>query len=69
VQSWLVLHINHDYLIFNISNLKVNVDEVNVYKIAMINVSLVNKYKNDMASNIINQYLINKCLQLPFNCS
>jgi nicotinamide riboside transporter PnuC len=23
----------------------------------MINVSLVNKYKNDMASNIINQYL------------
>ena len=40
------------------SNLKVNVDEVNVYKIEMINVSLVNKYKNDMASNIINQYLV-----------
>jgi hypothetical protein len=70
VQSWLVLHIINDYLIFNISNLKVNIDEVNVCKMAMINMSLVNKYLNDIAFNITNQLLnSNKCLQLPFNCS
>jgi hypothetical protein len=33
-----------DYLIFNVSNLTVNIDEINVCKMAMINMSLVNKY-------------------------
>jgi hypothetical protein len=58
VQSWLVLMQINDYLIFNIRSLKVNIDEVNAHKMAMVNTSLVNRYKNDMASNVINQYLV-----------
>jgi hypothetical protein len=58
VQSWLVLIQINDYLIFNIRSLKVNIDEVNAHKMAMVNTSLVNRYKNDMASNVINQYLV-----------
>ena len=47
-----------DYLIFNVSNLTVNIDEINVCKMAMINMSLVNKYWNDIAFNVTNQYSI-----------
>jgi hypothetical protein len=47
-----------DYLIFNVSNLIVNIDKINVYKMAMINMSLVNKYWNDIAFNVTNQHSI-----------
>jgi hypothetical protein len=47
-----------DYLIFNVSNLTVNIDEINVWKMAMINMSLVNKYWNDIAFNVTNQHSI-----------
>ena len=47
-----------DYLIFNVSNLTVNIDEINVCKMAMINMSLVNKYWNDIAFNVTNQHSI-----------
>ena len=47
-----------DYLIFNVSNLTVNIDEINVCKMAMINMSLVNKYQNDIAFNVTNQHSI-----------
>jgi hypothetical protein len=47
-----------DYLIFNVSNLTVNIDEINVCKMAMINVSLVSKYWNDIAFNVTNQHSI-----------
>ena len=47
-----------DYLIFNVGNLTVNIDEINVCKMAMINMSLVNKYWNDIAFNVTNQHSI-----------
>jgi hypothetical protein len=47
-----------DYLIFNASNLTVNIDEINVCKMAMINMLLVNKYWNDIAFNVTNQHSI-----------
>jgi hypothetical protein len=47
-----------DYLIFNVSNLTINIDEINVCKMAMINMSLVNKYWNDIAFNVTNQHSI-----------
>jgi hypothetical protein len=47
-----------DYLIFNVSNLTINIDEINACKMAMINMSLVNKYWNDIAFNVTNQHSI-----------
>jgi hypothetical protein len=47
-----------DYLIFNASNLTVNVDEINVCKMAMINMLLVNKYWNDIAFDVTNRHSI-----------
>jgi hypothetical protein len=47
-----------DYLIFNVSNLTVNIDEINVCNMAVINMSLVNKYWNDITFNVTNQHSI-----------
>ena len=47
-----------DYLIFNVSNLTVNIDEINVCKMAMINMLLVNKYWNDIAFDVTNRHSI-----------
>ena len=47
-----------DYMKFNVSNLTVNIDEINVCKMAMINMSLVNKYWIDIAFNVTNQHSI-----------
>jgi hypothetical protein len=47
-----------DYLIYNVSDLTVNIDEINVCKMAMINMLLVNKHWNDIAFNVTNQQSI-----------